>query len=76
MRNIRLHDIADALGSKDWEVRDNQVMPRNDLRIHEADGSCWCSPIEDPEHAGIWVHHSADRREFHEPRGAFGAKPS
>jgi len=60
---------------KNWEVYDNgHVIPRNDLRVHEADASCWCAPTQHPEDADVWVHHSADRREFNEPGGAFGAK--
>jgi hypothetical protein len=42
------------------------IVPIGDLRDHYADPTCWCTPTEDEEDPGIWVHHSMDRREEYE----------
>ena len=42
------------------------IVPIGDLRDHEADPACWCSPTEDPDDLGIWVHNAMDRREEYE----------
>jgi hypothetical protein len=47
------------------------VIPRDDLRPHEADKDCWCHPDEHDEVPGVWVHNSMDRREEYEQ----GRKP-
>lgn len=51
---------GDAMTSDrpDWHV-----VPLNDLREHEANGSCWCKPTLDE---GVWLHHSMDGREAFE----------
>ena len=47
-----------TLDRPDWHV-----VPLNDLREHEANGSCWCKPTLDE---GVWLHHSMDGREAFE----------
>ncbi|MCA3152070.1 MAG: hypothetical protein ING77_12920 [Rhodocyclaceae bacterium] len=42
------------------------VVPLDDLREHELDGACWCKPVEDVEHPGLWTHHALDGRENYE----------
>ena len=39
------------------------VVPLNDLREHDLNGSCWCKPTLDD---GVWLHHSMDGREAFE----------
>lgn len=39
------------------------VVPLNDLREHDLNGSCWCRPDYDD---GVWVHHALDGREMYE----------
>lgn len=39
------------------------VVPLNDLREHDLNGSCWCKPTHDE---GVWVHHAMDGREAFE----------
>ena len=39
------------------------IVPLNDLRDHETNGSCWCKPTLDD---GVWLHHSMDGREAFE----------
>jgi hypothetical protein len=50
-----------------WEVIEtmcgNHVMPIDDLKPHDADQRCWCTPFDDE---GVWVHNSKDRRELYE----------
>lgn len=46
----------------DWHI-----IPLNDLREHEANGSCWCKPTLDDEGSEpIWIHNSLDGREAFE----------
>ena len=33
------------------------VVPLNDLREHQANGSCFCKPTLDD---GVWLHHSME----------------
>lgn len=47
------------------EREDTHVMPKNDLRDHEADPGCWCKPVKDDE-LSLYVHNSMDRREEYE----------
>jgi len=43
------------------------VVPLDDLREHETNGSCWCKPTLDDEGAEpIWIHNSLDGREAFE----------
>jgi len=43
------------------------VVPLNDLREHETNGSCWCKPTLDGEGSEpIWIHNSLDGREAFE----------
>ncbi len=42
------------------------IVPLDDLREHELDGACWCKPVEDVEHPGLWTHHALDGRENYE----------
>lgn len=51
------------------------VIPNNDEREHECGGSCWCEPEAewaDPDSGEvhtkgpIWIHNSADCREYSE----------
>lgn len=43
------------------------VVPTNDLREHELNGSCWCKPTRDEEGTEtIWIHNSMDGREAFE----------
>lgn len=44
-------------------MKERHVVPLNDLREHETDRPCWCSPREDD---GVIVHNSMDGREFYE----------
>lgn len=39
------------------------IVPLNDLRDHQTNGSCWCKPTLDD---GVWLHHSMDGREAFE----------
>ena len=39
------------------------IVPLNDLRDHDTNGSCWCKPTLDD---GVWLHHSMDGREAFE----------
>ena len=39
------------------------IVPLNDLRDHETNGSCWCKPTLDD---GVWLHNSMDGREAFE----------
>ena len=48
------------------DTRHFHIVPIRDLRDHEADPACWCSPTEDPDDLGIWVHNAMDRREEYE----------
>ncbi len=48
------------------DTRHFHIVPIGDLRDHEADPACWCSPTEDPDDLGIWVHNAMDRREEYE----------
>ncbi len=44
-------------------TNERHVLPLADLREHAEQPSCWCRPkYED----GIYIHHSADRRELYE----------
>lgn len=51
-----------------WEetVTLRHLMPCNDLRPHQLDPSCWCTPSEDTESPDFWIHNSADGREAFE----------
>ena len=40
----------------DWHI-----IPVNDLREYEANGSCWCKPTLDE---GVWLRHSMDGRQL------------
>lgn len=57
--------------SKGWAVYEGDglykhVVPIDDAKPHALDpDECWCGVTFDD---GVWVHHSADRREDHEPR--------
>lgn len=45
------------------------VVPLNDLREHQANGSCFCKPtldVADVYGPGVWVHNSMDGREAFE----------
>jgi hypothetical protein len=42
---------------------DIHVVPVDDLVAHNDAPSCWCMPTLE---GGIYVHHSADQREFDE----------
>jgi hypothetical protein len=42
------------------------VMPRDDLREHEARVGCWCGPTADEEEPTILIHHAMDLREQYE----------
>lgn len=52
-----------------WEVwasgAERHVMPQHDRLEHSSNEHCWCNPTYDD---GVWVHHSADRREEDEQR--------
>lgn len=48
------------------DTRHFHIVPIGDLRDHEANPACWCSPTEDPDDLGIWVHNAMDRREEYE----------
>ncbi|MDT8311914.1 MAG: hypothetical protein RQ732_10745 [Methylophaga sp.] len=39
------------------------VVPIDDLREHESNQDCWCSPSLDD---GVFVHNSLDQREKYE----------
>jgi hypothetical protein len=39
------------------------IVPLNDLRKHQENGSCFCKPTLDD---GVWLHHSMDGREAFE----------
>jgi len=45
------------------------VIPINDKVVHRADCEC-CNAYLDPD--GIWIHHSADKREQYERQGNVG----
>ena len=53
-----------------WYAHDGvasaHVMPVDDEREHTDSPDCWCKPTDDE---GVWVHHSADHREFREEHG-------
>lgn len=49
-----------------WMAAGNQVVPLEDLRVHECSATCWCRPTEDDETADLWIHHSMDGREAFE----------
>lgn len=43
------------------------VVPINDLREHDLNGSCWCKPALDNDYSyPIWIHNSMDGREAFE----------
>ena len=45
------------------EIHYRHVVPCGDLKRHQLDPVCWCTPvIED----GIVIHNAADRREDYE----------
>ena len=46
---------------------DVHVVPINDLREHDADGTCWCKPERDED--GVWRHNSMDGREHTYEKG-------
>jgi hypothetical protein len=54
-----------------WLATSNppEVMPLDDLKLHESGMNCWCKPADDD---GVIVHHSMDKREEYEN----GRKPS
>ena len=45
------------------------ILPLNDLIEHTADCEC-CNPFLDD--GGVWIHHSADKREQYERQGKTG----
>jgi hypothetical protein len=49
-----------------WQVKRRHVVPLYDLREHEISADCWCRPRKDDEDDGVFIHHSADRREYYE----------
>jgi hypothetical protein len=53
--------------NQDSNLAGLHVIPVNDLREHEANGSCWCKPTLDDEGSEpIWIHNSLDGREAFE----------
>lgn len=50
----------DCRQGRDCDCGGWHVVPLNDLREHESNGSCWCKPTLDE---GVWMHHSMDGRE-------------
>lgn len=42
------------------------IVPCADMRRHQLDPSCWCSPSMDEDDKSVVVHHSADGRETYE----------
>lgn len=48
---------------RDCNCKGWHVVPLNDLREHDLNGSCWCKPADDE---GVWIHHSMDGREAFE----------
>lgn len=42
------------------------VIPLNDLQDHILSPRCWCSPHEDDDCEGVWIHNSADARELYD----------
>lgn len=42
------------------------VIPLGDLREHDSTPQCWCTPTEDDETPGLWLHHAMDGREAFE----------
>ena len=46
------------------ENGERHVTPEEDTREHDLSPKCWCKPWLDDE---VFVHQSADRREFDEP---------
>lgn len=55
-----------------WDVIRNitdaetHIVPRDDLKSHVVEQSCWCSPTENEYFPALWVHRSADGREMYE----------
>lgn len=54
-----------------WETipagqSDIHVIPRDDLRDHDASDSCWCRPTRDADVDEIVIHRSMDGRESYE----------
>jgi len=44
-----------------------QLLPKNDLKEHALDCSCWCNPIlEELETHDLLIHNSMDTRELYE----------
>lgn len=56
---------------RDEEKATIQVLPLNDIKIHNQAEKCWCMPRYDGEldEADVWVHSSADNRENTYERG-------
>lgn len=50
------------------ESRDLHVTPIKDLKEHGG-ALCWCQPYreEQPNGTQLYIHHSADGREYFEP---------
>lgn len=55
----------DIYGWKELEIPVYNVLPRNDLKEHVENGSCFCNPkIEKLENGSILIiHNSLDKRE-------------
>lgn len=54
---------GDCRQGRDCNCGGVHVVPLNDLREHDLNGSCWCKPTKDE---GVWVHHAMDGREAFE----------
>jgi hypothetical protein len=50
----------------DWETDGHHVWPRNDLKEHILEESCWCRPCREEVNPDILIHNSMDRREEYE----------
>jgi hypothetical protein len=62
-----LREAAREFAANTWLVIETEgfphVVPYEDLKEHNVDGECWCSPYEDD---GVIVHNSMYNRERYE----------
>lgn len=55
-----------ATASQTDQSEDVHVVPLNDKQEHVLSYRCWCSPEFDNEDGRVFVHNSADGREWGE----------
>lgn len=67
---VKVHTIMEnkSLNQEREILQEVHVVPMNDLREHDLNWDCWCSPDIELEKGPlpIMIHHSKDKREWKE----------